>query len=215
MARCPFNCTKFREANETANILFDKNKALNAENEALQKKAHILDSLQVLSEKGYHIIGIEKNCVITMWPISTDTWECYRHFYLFKLPFEAHCDFICNLVLKYKSNCRAYIVDWHSRMPDQGYGSLLMKHLIKFLRISGVRYITGSIAPTDMKNEAKLRHFYTKFGFKITDCQDSCFLRLDLFNEEIRPLDFEGYEVCCRSSSYQRLRSEQLLQEDL
>ena len=211
--RCPFNCSKYQEAKEAVKKLSDKNKTLRAENTTLREKVRMMDSLQVLSDKGYQIIGIEQNCVIAMWLISKTKWESDRHFYLFRLPFEHHSDFICRLHLEYKANCCASIMDWHSKVQNQGYGSLMMKHLINFLRASGVRYVTGSIAPTDFKNEAKLRHFYTKFGFKITDHGQSCGLHLDLFNEQVFPLKHEGHLVCCRSDGYRFLRSEQILEE--
>ncbi|MBQ9166920.1 MAG: GNAT family N-acetyltransferase [Oscillospiraceae bacterium] len=211
--RCPINCSKYQEANEAVKILSNRNKTLRAEKNALLEKARMMDSLQVLADKGYQIIGIEQNCVIAMWPIPINVWESDRHFYLFKLPFEHHSDYICRLHLEYRANCRASIMDWTSKVHNQGYGSLMMKHLINFLRASGIRYVTGSIAKTDFDHEVKLRHFYTKFGFKITDYENSRGLHLDLFNEQVFPLKHEGHLVCCRSDTYPSLRAEKIIED--
>ena len=210
--RCPFKCSKYQEATEAVKILSDRNKTLRAENKMMLEKANMMDSLQVLADKGYQIIGIERNCVVAMWPIPKDRWESDRHFYLFKLPFKHHSDFICRLHLEYRANCRASIIDWASKIQNSGYGSMMMKHLINFLRTSGIRYVTGSIAPTDFKNKAKLRHFYTKFGFKITDLEDSYGLHLDLFAEQVFAVRHEEHLVCCRSDTYPYLRTEKIIE---
>lgn len=72
------------------------------------------------------------------------------------------------------------IVDIHSEIEDMGYGSVLMTHLIAYLRLIGYCRMTGSICPTDFDHEAKLRHFYEKFGFEIINDIDRRRLILNL-----------------------------------
>ena len=88
-----------------------------------------------------------------------------------------------------------------------------MNALLSYLRSAGFRTLSGMITPTDFDHEEMLRHTYSKFGFKITDHQHRRALHLDLLDVPVPPLQKDGCLTCCRDSSYQMLRAEQMLKD--
>lgn len=192
--------------------------AIIRERNGLERCRNSLDSLCQLASEGYRILGIEQlhtiYYVVLMTPVGSSQQDTGRMIYLYRLPFSHRQDYICKMGLHFTATCSAYISDWASHVPNMGYGSMLMKHLISFLRSSGFRTLTGSISPVDYDHEEKLRHFYTKFGFKITDCPDRRALHLDILETETKAMFKDNCLVCCRSNDYQRLSMEALLAND-
>lgn len=176
-----------------------------------------LDCLIQIAAKGGQILGIEKKedytVVTLMAPVSIHSWDADRIVYLYKLPIQHSGEWICFMGLRFSSNCCAYIYDWSSRLPNMGYGSILMKHLISFLRIAGFRSLTGNIRSTDFDNENMLRHFYSKFGFEITDYPDRRRLHLNLLDEENKAVHHDGHLVCCRTLERGLLEMDQMLEQ--
>jgi len=63
----------------------------------------------------------------------------------------------------------AYIRILHDKI-NQGYGTLLMNHLLDRARKASIRYIEGHMQETENReHEARLRHFYHKFGFSVDE----------------------------------------------
>lgn len=57
-------------------------------------------------------------------------------------------------------------------IPNKGYGSIMMKSLIDYAKTFNIEYISGFLSFVDTKDEEhnqRLRHFYKKFGFTITE----------------------------------------------
>ncbi|KAF5048231.1 hypothetical protein QVN85_12540 [Oscillibacter valericigenes] len=82
------------------------------------------------------------------------------------------------------------IVDFQSEIENLGYGSVLMTHLISYLKLTGYQRMVGSICPADFDHEEKLRYFYSKFGFEIIDCIDRRRLKLNLKSrQELESID--------------------------
>jgi ribosomal protein S18 acetylase RimI-like enzyme len=51
---------------------------------------------------------------------------------------------------------------------NHGYGSILVKELIKISEKQGVKKVTGEISSVDWNHVDRLKHFYEKHGFKVT-----------------------------------------------
>lgn len=200
---CPLSCKKYEEA------LHNQNVALLAANKLHDQKKELLpfrdklESLCDLLSEGYQILGVFKNrtdhCVIFMDQVNHSRWDHTRTIWLHKLPFRCRQDYVGYIGFELHSNCTAHIIECSSRIPNMGYGSILMNQLINYLRSAGFRTLTGNICPTDFNHEDKLRHFYTKFGFKITDYPDRRALHLDLLEKETKPVFENNRLVCCRS----------------
>lgn len=215
MWECPINCKKYKRSLSYVDILNTERNRLKQECKQLMTHHDCLDSLCQLTEENYQILAVEKNrpfyVVVALSPINLHSWDTLRTLSLYKLPVRDCSQWTCKMDFKLYSNCSAYIIDWHSREENFGYGSILMKSLIRFLRTSGCQSVSGVIMPTDFDHEAKLRHFYTKFGFEITDRPDKRLLHLSLYDKECLSLKKDGHLVCCRNSSHAILESEALL----
>lgn len=105
-----------------------------------------------------------------------------------KVPVNMHCSAVYNE----KAVClrNIHIIDFtiNEMWQNQGYGSIVMKQLIKFAKYMNVSYISGELSfrdfgtsddnETKRENRERLYHFYTKFGFEI-DAKNNT-IRLDL-----------------------------------
>lgn len=215
---CPLSCKKYEKA------LYKQDVACLAANKLRDQKQDLLpyrdklESLCNLLSEGYQILGVSKNrtdhCVIFMDHVNQSKWDHTRIIWLHKLPFQHRQDYIGSISFELHTNCTAHIIECSSRIPNMGYGSILMNQLIIYLRSAGFRTLTGNICPTDFGHEDKLRHFYTKFGFKITDYPNRRALHLDLLEKETKPMYENNCLVCCRSDDHRRLSSEALLADD-
>lgn len=58
--------------------------------------------------------------------------------------------------------------DFQVTSEDVGCGSWLMECFIRYLKANQIHRVVGIIAPTDSDHDGKLKHFYEKFGFRIT-----------------------------------------------
>lgn len=72
--------------------------------------------------------------------------------------------------------------DFESRIENKGYGSVLLRNLIKFAKEMGIKMINGNLSPADSDHFDKLRHIYEKFGFEV-NIQD----RSGTIRKQIRP----------------------------
>lgn len=84
---------------------------------------------------------------------------------------------------------RAIIRDLQTSRGE-GHGSLLMRTLVEFCHKNEIRYIVEKLSPIDMNDagdqthKSRLLHFYSKFGFTISDIPASVWKKivLDLDN---------------------------------
>lgn len=172
--RCKHNCYAYGTALLAAEKLSIKCKNLSIE-------AEQYNNILAFSSEGNIILGvstINNHIVETM--LKDDGGRC-RTVWLCLLPYSEYDRPVCRMDLKYISKYRiAHIEDWHCEIEDMGYGSVFMTHIITYLKLAGYRYLTGYICPADFGHEDKLRHFYKKFGFTITDYSDRRALKLHL-----------------------------------
>lgn len=52
---------------------------------------------------------------------------------------------------------------------NKGYGSALIQTLLKYAEEKGFPRIVGNLSAEDLDHRDRLHHFYTKFGFTITE----------------------------------------------
>lgn len=67
-----------------------------------------------------------------------------------------------------------FIQDFACR-PNHGYGSIMMKVVLDYIKRFGADYVNGYLCTVDTKNtehKNRLFHFYQKFGFTIGDVND-------------------------------------------
>ena len=64
------------------------------------------------------------------------------------------------------------ISDIDCQKSNRGYGSEMMKELVKYARQNGFSYINGWLSKVDYDHKERLYHFYQKFGFKIIQNDD-------------------------------------------
>jgi len=65
------------------------------------------------------------------------------------------------------------ICNIHSEKKNKGYGSLMMRKLIEFAEQKDLMYIDGWLSRVDYDHKERLLHFYQKFGFEITPCNEN------------------------------------------
>lgn len=59
------------------------------------------------------------------------------------------------------------ISDIECKKSNRGYGSVMMKELIKYARQNEFKLINGWLSKVDYGHKERLYHFYQKFGFEI------------------------------------------------
>ena len=180
---CPFACKKYRVARANCEVACETLGLMHEQRKKLEPYIEQMHSICQVADEGFQILGVEEKggatFVVLMRKPSSQK-NSVRDVYLFALPYRYRADWICHMSLRYLKGGEAYIIDWHSRIENSGYGSILMKHLISFLASADFSSITGFISPVDFDHEKKLRHFYTKFGFTIRDFPDKRELFLSL-----------------------------------
>ena len=133
------------------------------------------------SDEGSVILGIAQvnsRMVATTIKDAGGRWKTVS---LCSLPHRKYEKPICSMDISYVSKSRSvHIEDWSCESENMGYGSTLMTHLINYLKVAECHCLTGYICPVDFDHEDKLRHFYTKFGFQITDFPDRRAINLQL-----------------------------------
>lgn len=60
-----------------------------------------------------------------------------------------------------------FIGDFESDIENKGYGSILLRNVIKLAKMIGVKWITGNLSAVDSDHFDKLEHLYSKHGFKV------------------------------------------------
>ena len=81
---------------------------------------------------------------------------------------------VCRIDASYYINQSLEIIDFVG-IKNQGFGSLLMQELIEFCKVSQIPRLWGDLSPVDLQDqedkehEARMLHFYSKFGFTIKD----------------------------------------------
>ncbi|MEL7655107.1 MAG: GNAT family N-acetyltransferase [Bacillota bacterium] len=172
--KCKENCDAYKAAFSAAEKLHERCNELSIE-------ATQFHSLLSVNDKGNIILGISSVNNHLVATTICDAWGQWRTVSLYLLQDRKYDRPICNMDVSYTSDYRkAHIEDWHCEYENMGYGSVLMTHLINYLKVAGFFYLTGEICPVDFNHESKLRHFYTKFGFKITDFPDRRVIKLKL-----------------------------------
>lgn len=61
-----------------------------------------------------------------------------------------------------------FIGDFESDIENKGYGSILLRNVIKLAKMIGVKWITGNLSAVDSDHFDKLEHLYSKHGFKVS-----------------------------------------------
>lgn len=208
---CPLSCQKYAAVCRENAELLEKNQHLASSSERL-------DSIFRLNAEELCAIGFERqgeaDFVVAMSEAPSSRYDGCRAVYLYRLPHRHRQDWICFMGIHYFSICEAHIYDWSSRIPNHGYGSILMKHLIRFLRTAGFRTLTGTIMETDFDHETKLRYFYEKFGFVITDFPEYRTLCLHLLAEEAGQAPLPDCHICVRDDLRRVHQNEELLKEN-
>lgn len=195
---CPFYCKKIKEAHNTIE------KTLKEKDE-LKPYRDTRNSVINFYKEGYQILGIEEHSdfdyVVVMSFCGNHSYSDYRNIFLYNLPFTHWSKHICRMDLRYEPNCCAKIMDWSSYPTNMGYGSILMKYLIAYLRSAGFRTLYGEIVPRDYNHIDLLFHFYKKFGFKIEKQKQSYGIYLDLYDKPNIAYCKDCLTVCCRDSA--------------
>lgn len=70
--------------------------------------------------------------------------------------------------------------DFNSKIENQGYGSILLRNLIKLARELGVKRINGNLSSVDSDHFDKLEYLYSKYGFKVNISGDSGTILLEM-----------------------------------
>lgn len=60
-----------------------------------------------------------------------------------------------------------FIGDFESDIENKGYGSILLRNVVKLAKLIGLRQITGNLSAVDSDHFGKLRYIYEKFGFEV------------------------------------------------
>ena len=82
--------------------------------------------------------------------------------------YKAGRGYVCRAKLFYKNENIVCIGDIESKRGNKGYGSKVLRSLIKICQQLKVQAITGEISGVDSDHLDKLEHFYEKHGFKLT-----------------------------------------------
>ena len=72
-----------------------------------------------------------------------------------------------NLVLNLEKKSML-IGDIKSNVENRGYGSLVLKNIIKQAKEIGVKEVVGNLSKIDSNHFDKLEYFYSKHGFDVS-----------------------------------------------
>ena len=169
---------------------------LNSENLRLKKYDDSFEKLKLFNNKKETIVSIiehsSKIFVITLKnEINYD--GKIKEFYLYGYTLDMSENEIINSAPiiemwcepKYNANLgyleSIFIIDFMAKpfYINKGYGSLIMSELIRYSKSLDVYYISGNLSSVDIgendsdlskkKNRERVYHFYSKFGFEISD----------------------------------------------
>ena len=171
--KCKYYCDSYKAALSAVEMLHTKAKNLSVKAEYA--------NMYTFFNHGQIILGVSQVNEHPAVTVLADSGGKWRRVSTYSLAYGKLSNPICYMDLHYtKDHQSAYIEDLHCKRENLGYGSALMSHLIIYLKLAGFRHLTGHICPTDFGHEAKLRHYYSKFGFEIYDHIDhrSLVLRL-------------------------------------
>lgn len=74
--------------------------------------------------------------------------------------------------IKENNEYYVHIIDFVGE-GNKGYGTIVMEQFLEYLKTMPVSLVTGWLSPVDLKcseeHKELLLHFYSKFGFKITE----------------------------------------------
>lgn len=173
---CHWSCERLSEA-------YDEINKLEAD---LKNKQAIDSAIDVISEfqkTNEHIVYLAKSHMGLICVTKLDYYDYtgktrYFDFIAYEIgkPLsqnENMCTLNAELIYdKNKNISHAFIVDIVGT-TNQGYGSLIMKQFLKYIKHSNIRYVTGSLSNVDLFDEYdsehkdRLYHFYQKFDFEI------------------------------------------------
>jgi GNAT superfamily N-acetyltransferase len=57
--------------------------------------------------------------------------------------------------------------DFQSKIENKGYGSILLRNLIRLAKELGIGLVNGNLSSVDSDHFDKLRYLYEKFGFEV------------------------------------------------
>jgi len=60
-----------------------------------------------------------------------------------------------------------FIGDFVSDIENKGYGTILLRNVIKLAKMIGLRRLTGNLSSVDSGHFEKLNHLYSKYGFVV------------------------------------------------
>lgn len=144
-----------------------------------------LGILASMHDKGLLLIGIESVAPTTYFAVAVSQQNIrqqqkFLEIEMYWLPFVDHQQCVAHMDICLHKKRNVELVDWYVKQPNQGYGSILMKHVLSFLRTIGYDYFWGSIQPRDFDHLELLLHFYRNFGFEITPRKKSYAIKLYL-----------------------------------
>lgn len=114
--------------------------------------------------------------------IVTVLTEYSRHVSKFSMTFHAYIiqgnklkkmqTLFTDVFMNENNEYRIHIVDFVGRV-NEGYGSIVMSQFLEYIKSLPVKTISGWLSPVDLNRSEEhkelLFHFYTKFGFQITE----------------------------------------------
>lgn len=66
-----------------------------------------------------------------------------------------------------KSKSEILLGDFQSKVENKGYGSILLRNLIKLAQELGIGLVNGNLSSVDSDHFDKLRYLYEKYGFEV------------------------------------------------
>ena len=159
-------------------ISSDKEK-LESYEETIKLQQELVKAIQRITEYWGHYITkiVPRECEFFI--IHEPGWKPGREFYLsivrlYGLTYnEANIE-----TVRFGDKC-IKIEEIETKSPNCGHGSILMQTLIDYAKSNHMEKIIGEISSIDRFDKydpnhyTRLKHFYGKFGFEITDIPDS------------------------------------------
>ena len=177
--RLPFvSRRKYQAAVEAARILHERAK------ESVPFKERYIALADLMTSNDYQMLAVKRVGNIDVVAFLKNEGYGERAFFLYQVIQLRREDWVCRIDVKYLDRNRVYLIDWHCKCENIGYGSFLLKQAILYLECAGFSYLLGKIEPADFDHEEKLKHIYRKFGFDITEFPNERRLVLHLKEDE-------------------------------
>lgn len=57
--------------------------------------------------------------------------------------------------------------DFQAKIENRGYGSILLRNMVKLARDLGINTVNGNLSAVDSDHFDKLEYLYSKYGFEV------------------------------------------------